>query len=323
MKIAKSIRRAYVMDLKQLRYFVAVAEESHITRAAERLGMQQPPLSAQIKAIEADIGVQLFRRKPRGVELTAAGRELLMDGRDILARMERAVQRARQTARGEIGNLCVAIAPTAPFNKIVPRAIRNFRKAYPLVSLTLEEGLSNEVVAGLINQRIDVAFVRNSSIHAGDLATIPLLNEPMIVALPSHHALVKSTPARQPIALAQLRNEPFIFIGPPGTGLHDETIAACRRAGYSPRPGQQAPRITSALGLVAAEMGVVLIPESLKALRVDGIVYRNVKGLHPPRAFLGLTFLRINRSEAIKKFIATVRAARTAMSDSDMLVGAR
>ena len=243
--------------------------------------------------------------------MTEAGRELLSEGREILARVERALQRTQRTARGEMGSLCVAIAPTAPFHKLVPRAIRNFRKAFPLVALTLEEGLSNEVVAGLINQRIDVAFVRNSNIHADDLTTIPLLDEPMILALASHHAAAKVTPASQSIALSQLSNEPFIFIGPPGTGLHDETIEACRGAGYSPRIGQQAPRITSALGLVAAEMGVLLVPESLKALKMDGIVYRNVKGPHQPKAFLGLTFLKSNRSEVLKKFLATVRAART------------
>lgn len=298
------------MDLKQLRYFVAVAEEGHITRAAERLGIQQPPLSAQIKAIEAGLQVQLFKRKPRGVELTEAGRELLSEGRDILARVERALERTRRTARGEMGSLCVAIAPTAPFHKLVPRAIRNFRKAFPLVTLTLEEGLSNEVIAGLINQRVDAAFVRNSNIHAEGLTTIPLLDEPMILALASRHAIAKATPSSQPITLSQLCGEPFIFIGPPGTGLHDETIAACRGAGYSPRIGQQAPRITSALGLVAAEMGVVLVPESLKALKLDGVVYRNVKGPHQPKAFLGLTFLKGNRSEVLKAFLATARAAR-------------
>jgi DNA-binding transcriptional LysR family regulator len=299
------------MELKQLRYFVTVAEEGHITRAAERLGMQQPPLSAQIKAIESGLGVQLFKREPRGVELTEAGRELLREGRDILARVERALQRTRRTARGEMGSLCVAIAPTAPFLKLVPRSIRNFRKAFPLVAVTLEEGLSNEVVAGLTNQLIDVAFVRNKSIRADDLTTIPLLEEPMILALSSHHSAAKATPLSQPVALSQLSDEPFIFIGPAGTGLHDETIAACRGAGFSPRIGQQAPRITSALGLVAAEMGVVLVPESLRALKMDGIVYRTVKGPHQPKAFLGLAFLKGNRSEVLRKFIATARAAKT------------
>lgn len=311
------------MDLKQLRYFVAVAEEEHITRAAERLGMQQPPLSAQIKAIETALEVQLFKRKPRGVELTEAGRELLLEGRDILARVERAVLRTRRTARGEIGRLCVAIAPTAPFHKLVPRAIRNFRKAYPLVTLTLEEGLSNEVVDGLLDEQVDVAFVRNANVRAEVLTTIPLLDEPMMLALASHHALAKATPPGQPIALTQLSDEPFILIGPPGTGLHDETIAACRGAGYSPRLGQQAPRITSALGLVAAEMGVVLVPECLKALKMDGIVYRHVTGPHQPKAFLGLTLLKSNKSEVVKKFISTVRAARVSLSVSGLPTSAR
>ena len=134
------------MDLRQLRYFVAVAEEEHITRAAERLGMQQPPLSQQIKAIERELDVQLFRRKARGVELTDAGRALLDEARITLSHYERALQRTRRTARGEQGRLCVGIAPTAPFLSLVPRAIRAFREAFPLVSLTLEEGLSNEVI---------------------------------------------------------------------------------------------------------------------------------------------------------------------------------
>ena len=296
------------MDLRQLRYFVTVAEEGHITRAAERLGMQQPPLSAQIKSIEAGLGAQLFKRKPRGVELTAAGHELLIEGREILARVDRAIERTRMAARGETGCLHVAIAPTAPFNKLVPRAIRTFRKAFPLVALTLEEGLSNEVAVGLINQRIDAAFVRNSNLAAKELTTIPLLDELMILALPSGYAAAKATHRSQPVALSQLRDEPFIFIGPPGTGLHDETIAACRGAGFSPCIGQQAPRITSALGLVAAEMGVALVPESLRTLMMDGIVYRNVEGPHQPKAFLGLTFLQGNRSAVLGTFIETVRA---------------
>lgn len=299
------------MDLRQLRYFVAVAEEGHITRAAERLGMHQPPLSAQIKAIEAGLQVQLFKRRPRGVELTDAGRELLSEARQILAHVERALLRTRQTARGEMGRLCVAIAPTAPFHKLVPRAIRNYRKAFPRVALTLEEGLSNEVTSGLIDQRIDVAFVRNASIASEELTTIPLLEEPMVLAIAAHHAASKRRPSKRAVPLSLLKDEPFIFIGPPGTGLHDETIAACRSAGYSPRIGQQPPRITSALGLIAAELGVALVPESLRALKMDGVVFRAVSAPRLPKAFLGLTVRKDARSEVIRKFIATVRAANT------------
>lgn len=132
------------MDLRQLRYFVAVAEEGHITRAAERLGMQQPPLSQQIKAIEQKLDVQLFRRKPRGVDLTDAGRVLLDQAHALLERLDYALLLTQRTARGEQGRLCVGIAPTAPFHPFVPQAIRAFREAYPLVSVTLEECLSTQ-----------------------------------------------------------------------------------------------------------------------------------------------------------------------------------
>lgn len=305
------------MDLKQLRYFVAVAEEGHITRAAERLGMQQPPLSAQIKAIEGTIGVHLFKRKPRGVELTEAGRELLHEAKAILARLERAVLRTQRTARGEMGRLRVAIAPTAPFHKLVPRAIRNFSKAYPLVALTLEEGLSHDAADGLINERLDVAFVRNAGVLTDVLKTIPLLEEPMILALASHHPLARANPSEQPIALGQLSDEPFILIGPPGTGLHDETIAACRGAAYSPRIGQLTPSITPALGLAATGMGIVLVPESLKSLRMEGLVYRRVTGPYLPKAFLGLAHLKGNTSEVLRQFIGTVLIAWRSISGAD------
>src|SRR3954454_12487341 len=127
------------MELRHLRYFVAVAEEGHVTRAAERLGMQQPPLSQQIKAIERELRVQLFRRKARGVELTECGRVLLEQGRLVLERLDHAILLTRRVARGEQGRLCVGIAPTGPFHPFVPRVVRAFREAHPLVSVSLEE----------------------------------------------------------------------------------------------------------------------------------------------------------------------------------------
>src|SRR5205814_9488486 len=122
------------MDLRQLRYFITVAEEGHITRAAERLGMQQPPLSQRIKAIERELDVQLFRRKPRGVELTDAGQVFLDNARAILAQLTHAFQATRRTARGQQGRLCVGVTPTSPFHPFVPNVIRAFREAFPLRS---------------------------------------------------------------------------------------------------------------------------------------------------------------------------------------------
>jgi DNA-binding transcriptional LysR family regulator len=302
------------MDLRHLRYFIAVAEEAHITRAAERLGMQQPPLSQQIKAMERELGVQLFRRKPRGVELTEAGRALLEDARAILSRLQRALETTRRTGRGEQGRLCVGIAPTASFHPFVPRVIRSFREAFPLVSLTLEEGLSNDVRERFAHDQMDVAFVRTTTIHADDIVVSSLLEEVMIVALPSLHAMAGVRGTALP--LKRLADDPFILYGPPGTGLYDETVGACRAAGFSPRIGQQAPRITSTLGLVAAGLGIALVPESVQNINMDGVVYRRVKGTPQPKAVLGLASRRGDPSAVVRQFLNHVkRAAKVRSTD--------
>lgn len=293
------------VDLRRLRYFIAVAEESHVTRAAERLGMQQPPLSQQIKLLEQELDVQLFRRRPRGVELTGAGRALLEGARAMLGQLDRAIETTRRTARGERGHLSVGIAPTAPFHPLVPRAIRAYREAYPLVTLTLWEGLSNEVVKRFTTQEMDVAFVRAAKLDADTLQVTPLLEEPMIAALPKQHA-ASGKERRAALALAQLADDPIIIIGPPGTGIHDETIAACLQAGFSPRIYQEAPRITSALGLVAAGLGVALVPESMQRMTMDGVVFRSLKEPRP-KAFLGLAARRAEASPLLRQFVSLVR----------------
>src|SRR5580700_4916998 len=149
------------MELRHLRYFVAVAEEGHVTRAAERLGIQQPPLSQQIQALERELDAQLFRRKPRGVELTPAGRALLDDARAILTRDEAAVAATKRAARGEAGRIGLGFTSSASFHPFVPRVIRAFRETHPLVALGLEEGGTAELVEGLSAERIDAAFVRS------------------------------------------------------------------------------------------------------------------------------------------------------------------
>jgi DNA-binding transcriptional LysR family regulator len=303
------------MDLRHLRYFIAVAEEAHITRAAERLGMQQPPLSQQIKAMERELDVQLFRRKPRGVELTEAGRALLENARAILSHLDRALETTSRTGRGEQGRLCVGIAPTAPFHPFVPRVIRAFREAFPLVSLTLVEGLSNEVRERFSHDQMDVAFVRTSTIHADNLVVSPLLKEPMVVALPSLHAMAQGK-RDTALPLKRLAGDSFILFGPQGTGIYDETVAACRAAGFSPHIGQQAPRITSTLGLVAAGLGIALVPESMQNMSMDGVVYRRLKGAPQPKAVLGLASRRGDPSAVVRQFLNLVkRAAKVQSTD--------
>jgi DNA-binding transcriptional LysR family regulator len=293
------------MDLRRLRYFIAVAEEGHITRAADRLGMQQPPLSRQIASMERELKVQLFRRLARGVALTSAGEALLKEATAILAHVDRALDTTRRTARGEQGTLCVGVAPTAPFNALVPSAIRSFREAFPAVSLILTEGLSNEIVAQFNSDQMDVAFVRAPQIHADGVIVAPLQEEPLVVALPSRHAMARSSRSR-PVPLKRLADDPFIMIGPPGTGLHDETVAACRTAGFVPRLGQPAPRITSTLGLVAAGLGVALVPSTMQSVRMTGVVYRCLQGV-TQKAFLGLAWRKQNPSPVLKQFVSLVR----------------
>ncbi|MEZ0168760.1 LysR family transcriptional regulator [Microvirga sp. TS319] len=294
-----------MLDLKQMRCFVAVAEESHVTRAAERLGMQQPPLSAQIKAIEDRLGLRLFLRKARGVELTEAGRVLLTEVRDILARLDRAVERTRSTARGEMGQLSLGIAPTAPFHPLVPQSIRRFRETLSAVTITLTEGLSHEIAHNLAREQIDVAFVRSAKLHDPDLLTIPLVTEPMVLALPAESRLAQ-VPGR--VELAQCADTPFILIGPPGTGFHDETVSTCQAAGFSLRIAQQAPRMSSALGFVAAGLGVTLVPECLKSVQMEGVVYRYVSGPREPQAVLALALRKRDPSALLANFIRSVRS---------------
>lgn len=297
------------MELRHLRYFVAVAEEGHVTRAAERLGMQQPPLSQQIKALEGELGVRLFRRKARGVELTEAGRAFLEDTRAVLARVGHAVATARRTARGEQGRLVIGVPPTGPFHPFVPLAVRRFREAFPLVSLTLDECLLTELLERLRREQLDVGFVRTTATELDGLAVHPLLEEPMVVALPSSHALARDDRGGDgALALGDLAGEPFVaYARQHGPALYEATVAACLGAGFSPRFGQEAPRITSALSLVAVGLGVSLVPASMQRMAMDGVAYRRLRGAAQPKAVLKLALRRSDPSAAVRNFLDLVR----------------
>lgn len=298
------------MDLRHLRYFVAVAEEGHITRAAERLGIQQPPLSQQIRALEMELDVQLFRRKPRGVEMTDAGRALLADARRILSDVDGALARARRTARGEQGRIVVGFTSSAPFHPFVPRVIRRFRELYPRVSLVLEEGGTGDLVAALGAERLDAAFIRSPAPVSDGIAVHPLLEEPMVAALPSGHPLAPKSRKRR-LPLADLAAEPFVFYRrASGPGLHDAIVGACHAAGFTPRTEQEAPRIVSTLNLVAAGLGVTLVPRSLSDMRLAGVAYRPLA--EPPRltAPIRLACRAVDHSAAARHFLTLARRER-------------
>jgi DNA-binding transcriptional LysR family regulator len=295
------------MDLRHLRYFVAVAEEGHITRAAERLGIQQPPLSQQIRALERELDVQLLHRLPRGVALTAAGEAFLAEARTILARVGEARLAAQRAARGETGRIGIGFTSSASFHPLVPRTIRAFSDDNPMVGLSLEESGTGELVEAIQAGRIAVAFVRSPTAAAADITVHSVLTEDMVAVLPTGHRLAAEADAA-PLPLAELATETFILYRRPlGPGLYDAIIAACQRAGFSPKIGQEAPRMLATLSLVAAGLGVTLVPDSMRRLQVEGVAYRGIDKRAGLVAPLNLAHRRGETAPAARRFIALAR----------------
>jgi len=298
------------MDLRHLRYFVAVAEEGHITRAAERLNIQQPPLSRLIKTIEHELDVQLFRRKPRGVELTEAGHAFLGKARAALANVDQAIVTARRTARGEQGRISIGVVHTAQFHPFVPPVIRAFRESLPLVSLTLDEALSNTLVQHLRDEQTDVAFIRSLPAESEGLVFSRLLDEELVVAMPTGHPLApvaRRRPAAVP--LKSLAGEPFVFPGGVRLAIHTATIAACHAAGFTPKVSWDVPIITSTLGYVAAGLGISIVPESMRRMRMRGVSFYRFTGPLQPTLPLVLASRRGDPSPLVRQFINLVRRA--------------
>lgn len=279
------------MELRHLRYFVAVADARHFTRAAHALGIGQPPLSQQVQALERELGTPLFTRLPRGVALTDAGTAFLEDARRILREADQAVERARRVARGELGRVRMGMINSAPFHPLIPRLIREFRRQHPQVALSLEERTTPGLAAAVRNDLVDVAFVRPLLGNEQDLCVEPLLDEDLVLALPSGHPLTR----RARVPLLALSIEPFVlFPRAVGAGLHDEIISACRAAGFSPRVVQETSQVTSIVNLVAAGLGVSIVPASMQQVHSDGVSYRPIQ--KPiPKARLSLIYRDADR----------------------------
>lgn len=294
------------MELRHLRYFVAVAEALHFRRAAEKLGIQQPPLSMQIRQLEAEIGAPLLRRAQRRVELTDAGRSFLEDARAILAQAQAAAGRARRAALGEHGRLRVGMINSAPFHPLILRILREYRERYPAVSMTLEEASTPELAERIRAQALDLAFVRPLLDEAPGLSSEHLFDESLVLALPQHHPLAK----RKRVPLAALSLEPFVlFSRPVGSGLYDQIVSACHRAGFSPRVTQEASQVTSIVNLVAAGLGVSVVPSSMRKIHSEGIVFRALED-NDAVAQMSLVWRRSDSSATVRN----LRALATALS---------
>ena len=293
------------MELRHLRYFVTVAEELHFGRAAKKLHISQPPLSMQIRALEEELGVTLFNRTQRSVALTQAGNALLGEARHILARVDQAVLMTRRASRGEIGELAIGFISVADYN-VLPVVLREFRRAFPLVNLTLRESTTDAQIRDLLAGRIDVGFVL-PPINEASLESLPILREPLIAALPDKHPLARKAGK---LALEKLKDAPFIlFPRPYAPGLYDDIVSCCKAAGFSPRVEQEAIQMQTIVSLVSAELGVALIPASLTNLRRTGVTYKALKA-GSPLTEVHLAWRRGDDLPALRVFVDV--ASRTA-----------
>ena len=268
------------IDLRRLRYFTAVAEELHFGRAARRLNISQPPLSVQIRTLEQEIGTPLLIRSQRRVALTEPGRVLLDEARRLIGQAEAAIVRTRRAARGEFGQLSIGFVSTVDYS-ILPPLVQRFRAAHPDVALTLRELTVDRQQALLLGGELDLGL-SIAPPHDRDLVIRPVLREPLIVALPATHRLART---RGRIRTRDLAGDGFIlFPRALAPGLFDLAIAVCQRAGFAPRLAQEAIQMQTILGLVAAGLGVALVPACMAKLGRPDVRY---KPLDPAGAMVG------------------------------------
>jgi len=289
------------VELRHLRYFVAVAEELHFHRAAERLHMSQPPLSQQIRALEGELGVQLLERNRRSVALTAAGAVYLHEAREILAAVDRAAEAARGVARGEEGRLALGFVGSA-MHGALPGVLRAHRRAFPRVQLALTELPTAGQLEALLAGRIDVGVIRPPVREPG-LAFETIHTEPFVVALPEDHALA----SRGEVALAELVEEPFVLLARrEAPGLHESLGQGMADAGGVPSVVQEVREMQTVVGLVAAGLGVSLVPASVGADEHRGVAYRPISGT-APTVELALAWRPDDRSPVLAAFLRTAR----------------
>jgi DNA-binding transcriptional LysR family regulator len=289
------------VELRQLRYFVAVAEELNFTRAAERLQIAQPPLSRQIQGLEKALGVELLRRTQRRVELTDAGKVFLDESRQILEQIETTILKTQRTARGETGQLVIGFEGSFNYD-FVSQAIKQFRTQFPEVEVVLQEMASGAQVEALRRNRIELGFLIPPPVTDG-LEIEVLLSEPLVVALAVTHPLAES----EHLSLAQLSEEAWVTGPRSGNcGLLARILKVCRQAGFVPQIRQEANEISMILSFVATGLGVTLVPASTQQIQSQSIAYRPI--LTPaPEVELAIAWRTNQASPAFQGFRQTLR----------------
>ncbi len=288
-----------------------------MTRAAQALGIQQPPLSQQIKALEAELGVVLLQRHPKGVSLTEAGRQFQLEAQRLMDGVAAMTQRMARVARGELGQLNIGFTSSAAAHAFTPEALRECRRSQPGVTLSLSEdnaaGITESVAAG----RLHCGLIRVPVARPPGLEFEALLREPVVVAVPRDHALARRKPARSaaPVALADLRDDGFILVRRPGApGLYANLLALCEEQGLQPRIAAEVGRMGTSLNLVAAGAGVSVVPASMQGQHSQAIAYLPLLESARLDAPLTLVYRSTDTGGPVARFLAIARktAARLA-----------
>ncbi|WP_455811123.1 LysR substrate-binding domain-containing protein [Pseudomonas graminis] len=257
------------MELRHLRYFIAVAEELHFGRAALRLNISQPPLSQQIQILEHEIGARLFARTNRSVQLTAAGQQFLQDARLVLQQVDQAADKAARLHRGDEGEIRIGFTSSAPFITAVSDALFSFRQRFPAVHIQMQEINTRQQLAPLGDGRLDLGVMRNT-ILPETLDHQLLLREPMYALVHRAHRLA----GRERISLSDLAQEPFVFFDPQvGTALYGEILGLLSRYEIQPNIAQEVGEAMTIIGLVSTGLGVSILPASFRRVRLSDVVW--------------------------------------------------
>jgi DNA-binding transcriptional LysR family regulator len=291
------------MELRHLKYFVAVAEELHFGRAAKRLHIAQPPLSQQIMSLERELGVTLFDRSRRNTQLTEAGVYLLKEAKQLLAHVEQAADTARRIAHGQSGRLVVGFVGSV-IHTFLPQSLRTFRGRFHDVELVLHELNTAEQIKALHGRRIDVGFLY-PDVQDTALAFRAVIRKPLMVVLHAKHPLA----GRKSLHLKELSKEPFIANTRSSEPVvRDAFISMCHTAGFTPKIAQEAGHVQTVLGLVAAGLGVCLLPDFISNIKRPGVRYVPLTG-SPPRVELAVVWRSDNSSALVRSFVEVIEEA--------------
>jgi DNA-binding transcriptional LysR family regulator len=291
------------MELRHLRYFIAVAEELHFARAAERLNITPPSLTQQIRSLETEIGIRLLNRTKRSVELTDAGRRFLEEARKTVRQAEHTELVGRQAARGDLGRIEIGYMTSSACSGIVSQGLAEYHSQHPLVDLRLHKLDTPQQLAALAERRIDVGFLRPPDRYPLGLTGIPVFRQPVVVALPDKHPLARV----KKLECADLANEAFIapsveaelaFVG--------YVTAIAEQGGFAPRIASRASDYLTIVTMVSAGIGLAAVPASFSRIQMPGVRYRDINLQREAR--IALSYRRDERAPAVKNFIASIKS---------------